>query len=257
MPDKFKIILLIITVIIAIFLSFFIGLIVGQKLAQKEKSSSITKTDKSLKPNETFEKDAVTKNDTKGSAVKSNTDDDGTDTEPKVSTPKAQNDLASTKKDNLKENQKKETGFSQNQYEANTIGKLLSTRKNVLENKSTTKSADNNGFSFQPVTLHSSSVLISKSSPTYTISSEEPVDQYLARQQMNKLLALGFAAYTVNVFNKNRSSYLTRIGQYDTRKEAEVAVRNLPNIYRGKLKILRISKQIDQNSNTSAKQNGS
>ena len=45
--------------------------------------------------------------------------------------------------------------------------------------------------------------------------------------------------------------------QYDTRKEAEVAVRNLPNIYRGKLKILRISKQIDQNSNTPAKQNGS
>ena len=257
MPDKFKIILLIITVIIAIFLSFSIGLIVGQKIVQKEKSSSITKIDKSLNPKETPKRKAATKSNTKSSAIASNTQDDETDSKPTVSTSKEENKLASTEKDNLKESPKKEAESSQNQYEANTIGKLLSTRKNILENKPKTKSAGDNEFSFQPVTLHSSSAPISKSSPTYTISTVEPVDQYSAQQQMSKLSALGFAAYTVNVFNKNNSLYLTRIGQYETRKDAEVAVRNLPDIYIGKLKVLRISKQTDQTSNTPAKQNGS
>ena len=258
MPDKFKIILLIITVIIAIFLSFFIGLIVGQKIVQKEKGLPITKIEKSLKSGETPKKNAVeTTTNTKSSKVASNTQDDEAESKAKVSTVKEKNAEASPEGVNRKDNPETEALAPQNQPEANTIGKLLSARKNVLQNKSKATSADDNEFAFQPVTLHGLSIPISKASPTYTISTLEPVDQYLAQQQVNKLSGLGFAAYNVRILNRSSSLFLTRIGQYETRKDAEVAVRSLPNIYRGNLTIFRVSKQTDKTSNTPSKKDGS
>ena len=247
MTDKFKIILLIITVIIAIVLSFFIGLIVGQKTVQKGESTPTEKIialDKNIERSETPKNSRPIEENEKNDTVKPNTENKNTD--------------GSSKASGLdKTNQTTDTRNDQALYGNNTIGKLLSIKGYSSPNKSDRISSENNEFSFQPSNLGSSSVPISSVSPSYSISTVEPVGRYLVQKQINRLSSLGFPAYEVNILNGGKSLYLMRIGRYGTRNDAEKAVRNLPNDYRSKLQIVRVSRQAGGNPSIPVKKNGS
>jgi len=279
MSDRLKIILLIILVLIVVFLAFFIGLVTGQKIVQKNLESDDIKlasvdrnSPKALvgstknAPKElsdvpkTSEKESVAlaKTSSMGKTSEPNTDatdngelgSDKASPDPTETTAKKEDKKSKTEETvnptankNETKSQKQEKMNTEETFGSNTIGKLLSTRKNSETSKSQGTDLGNNAVPLQTIAVGHSISSLSQTPPAYTISTKDPLDHYLAQKQMTALTSLGFKPYLVSLLNGTSSRYLLRIGEFDTRKGAELAVKDLPNIYKGTLEIIRISRK--------------